>query len=75
MNFGHHPNPAIDFCVEVDRIEGLRHECQVGMVDDTTLLDAVEKAMRFRVGGDVHAVTAKRRLREIEKWARRGAWS
>lgn len=31
MNFGNHPDPAIDFCIEVDGIEGLAADYRAGL--------------------------------------------
>lgn len=32
--FGHHPEPAIDFCIEVEALEGWAYELKVGMRND-----------------------------------------
>lgn len=63
--FGHHPDPADDFCVEVDAIDGLAAEVKVGLQARDTLLRRIDRAMSFRVGGDEYACRAKDRLREI----------
>lgn len=68
--FGHHPDPAIDFCCEVDAIEGLRADVRAGFETSETLSRRVDSAMTFRVGGDQHAVAAKATLRKIEAEAR-----
>ena len=65
MEFGHHPDPAIDFEVEVGAIEGLVYEARVGLADSDAVTARIERAMQFRVGGDAGAVRAKARLREI----------
>lgn len=65
--FGHHPNPAIDFCTEVDCIAGLSYDVGVGLATVGYVLDRVERAMAFTVGGDIPAMAAKDRLREIER--------
>lgn len=66
--FGHHPDPAIDFCHEVDCCENdafdLRGE--VGIELRGALLLRIERAMSFRVGGDAGAVAAKQNLRALE---------
>jgi hypothetical protein len=65
--FGHHPNPAIDFCVEVEALLGEIENRRVGFENGTpsqTELDArIERALSFRVGGDPSAVMAKQQLR------------
>jgi hypothetical protein len=63
--FGHHPDPAIDFCVEVDAIEGIAAEVKVGLADRGAAFDRASRAENFRVGGDPWAVKAMGRLREI----------
>ena len=66
--FGHHPDPAIDFCVEVEEIEAIwTDRCNKFANPDDAALDArVGRALSFRVGGDLHAINAKDRLRRIE---------
>lgn len=65
--FGHHPDPAIDFCIEVECIEGEAYNERVGFpVEGRPLGDRIFYAMSFRVGGDLGAISAKGRLREIE---------
>jgi len=68
--FGHHPDPAIDFCVEVECIEGEHFNIKIGFMEETPTLNElrkrVDRAMGFRVGGDLNAVEAKRLLRGIE---------
>lgn len=66
--FGHHPDPAVDFCVEVDEIEGLVYDARHGLTEYKPVEDRVFKAMRFCVGGDQNAVTAKERLRIAEDY-------
>ena len=63
--FGHHPDPAADFCVEVEVLEGLVYEVGVGLADYEEIFDRVSKALDFRVGGDSHAVAAKQILRRV----------
>jgi hypothetical protein len=67
--FDHHPDPAIDFCCEVEAIIALdydaAHSLAGATVDD--VLKRIDRAMSFRVGGDEHCVRAKQTLREIEK--------
>jgi hypothetical protein len=66
--FGHHPDPAIDFCVEVEEIQSIVHDRSIGFgnPDDATLGDRIFRAMQFNVGGDEGAVRAKALLRQIE---------
>lgn len=64
--FGHHPDPATDFCVEVDAIEGMARDAAVGLIDCADVQKRVDRAMQFTVGGDPLAVSAKYKLRGIE---------
>lgn len=68
--FGHHPDPAIDFCVEVEIIEGEWFNVQMGFENGTPtakeLRQRVDKAMTFNVGGDLNAISAKSLLRKID---------
>lgn len=64
--FGHHPDPAIDFCIEVDCLEGLAHDVGCKLADRVEVSKRISSAMTFTVGGDAHAVAAKGRLRELE---------
>lgn len=68
MTFGHHPDPAVDFCVEVDQIEGEVYDAKHGLVPYQPVEDRVFKAMQFRVGGVPEAVAAKGRLRIAENY-------
>jgi hypothetical protein len=69
--FGHHPDPAIDFCVEVEELESIAEKARLGLAgfgheEDRAGFDArVEKALDFRVGGDEQAVAAKGVLRQL----------
>jgi len=65
MDFGHHPDPTIDFCVEVEEIQAMAQNRKVGFDAEPDLEHRIERAMQFRVGGDVGAVAAKQTLREI----------
>lgn len=65
--FDHHPDPAIDFCVEVETLSGLVYEAQVGMIPAGPVFERIDRAMSFRVGGDLNAMDAKNTLREIER--------
>lgn len=66
--FGHHPDPAIDFCVEVEEIEAIWIDrCnKFANPDDPSLESRVRRAMMFKVGGDIHAINAKDRVRKID---------
>ncbi|MBY2911408.1 hypothetical protein [Rhizobium leguminosarum] len=74
--FGHHPDPAIDFEVEVETIQGSLYDATHG-VDHSTTIDEIRKriakAMEFRVGGDAGAVAAKQMLRGLEMEAAKHA--
>jgi len=69
--FGHHPDAAIDFCIEVEEIEAIAACARLGLTgfgheqDRETLDSRIERAMDFRVGGDAGAVSAKAALRAI----------
>lgn len=63
--FGHHPDPAIDFCCEVDALVALQWEVANRIQPEFKLSDRVAKALEFRVGGDERSVKAKAILREM----------
>jgi hypothetical protein len=67
--FDHHPDPAVDFCIEVEEIVAQHWNLTHGLHAPTAwqLGNRVRRAMDFRVGGDPSAVAAKDQLREIEK--------
>jgi hypothetical protein len=65
--FGHHPDPANDFCVEVEIIEALEYDVSVGRGSLSDLVSRTQMAMTFRVGGDEIAIKAKGRLRQIDE--------
>lgn len=71
--FGHHPKPAIDFCIEVEALEGHLFDAKHGIgkpgheprkIDDE-FRRRVSSAMEFIVGGDQIAIAAKTTLRSI----------
>lgn len=64
--FGHHPNPAIDFEIEVEELIGMGLNRQVGFDLEPDLEERVARAMDFRVGGDPSAMSAKMQLRKLE---------
>jgi len=67
--FGHHPDPAVDFCVEVEILQGQAYEAQVGMIPAAPVVERIDRAMSFRVGGDLNAISAKETLRQCERAA------
>ncbi len=71
--FGHHHEPAIDFCIEVEALEGHLFDAKHGIgkpgheqrrIDDE-FRRRVSSAMDFIVGGDQIAIAAKATLRSI----------
>lgn len=65
--FGHHPDPATDFEVEVQDIEAEVYNASVGFqpLPREVLLTRIDRALDFRVGGVPSCVEAKGVLREI----------
>ncbi|SFV31425.1 hypothetical protein SAMN05216456_1337 [Devosia crocina] len=75
--FDHHPDPAIDFEIEVQSLEARLFDAKgriskPGTAPETvaTVLVDIERAMGFRVGGDPSAVAAKQILRRLESDAK-----
>ena len=66
MEFGHHPEAPVDFCLEVDAIEQETIDRKAGLPANMDLAARIARAMLFRVGGNTRAVAAKRDLRLIE---------
>lgn len=64
--FGHHPDPVVDFCTEVDAIDGMFADLVAGLETQQVVRNRVDRALEFKVGGDAHAVRAKRCLRHID---------
>jgi hypothetical protein len=65
--FGHHPDPAIDFCVEVESLESIVTDKELGLRANELLpLVRFDQAMEFQVGGDASAMKAKFVLRSLE---------
>lgn len=68
--FGHHPDPAIDFCVEVEVLENEALNHSIGFMNDTPsrheIRNRIDRAMTFVVGGDLNAVAAKALLRRLD---------
>lgn len=74
--FGHHPNPAIDFEIEVESLQSRLFDAKHGISKPGTavesivaVLEDIQRAMSFRVGGDEGAVKAKQLLRQLENEA------
>lgn len=70
--FGHHPDPANDFCIEVEAIVGLHFDALHGIskpgTEPITMAEVqqrIDSAMDFTVGGDEIAVKAKATLRTL----------
>lgn len=69
--FGHHPDPACDFCVEVEELEAIAESARLGLTgygheaERETLDERIEEALNFRVGADEIAVNAKAHLRKL----------
>lgn len=64
--FGHHPDPAIDFEVEVGDLVAEAFNADHGMGEREPVVGRVRAAMLFRVGGVPSAVAAKNTLRDLE---------
>lgn len=68
--FGHHPDPAIDFCIESEVIENEWTNIKASFLNGTPTRSEVEDrfrtALEFMVGGDLNAIVAKASLRAIE---------
>lgn len=65
MRFGHHPDAATDFCVEVDELVAMNFNRKHGIGPEPSFEDRHFVAMQFRVGGDLNAVAAKDVLRSL----------
>lgn len=70
--FGHHPEPAIDFEIEVESLIGMAFDAAHGIGKPghaprsrEEVAERISKALDFRVGGDPSCVEAKRLLREL----------
>lgn len=64
--FDHHPDPAIDFEVEVEELIAMAINRRTGFDPEPDLDRRVERAMSFRVGGVPTCVSAKAELRKID---------
>jgi hypothetical protein len=71
--FGHHSNPAIDFCHECEILENEIANNRIGFTNGTPTVDElkprISKALDFNVGGDLEAVGAKIALRRAVRAA------
>jgi len=65
--FDHHPDSAIDFCIEVEQLEGLTFNVERRLDERAPVAQRIERAMDFRVGGDRNAVAATGVLRGLER--------
>lgn len=63
--FGHHPDPAIDYLVEIEEIESMAENRRVGFDQEPELERRVSLALDFNVGGDENCVVAKRALHVV----------
>jgi hypothetical protein len=65
--FGHHPDPAIDFELEVQDLEDEVYNFAVGFqpLPRDELNSRIDRAMNFRVGGDPSCIKAKDALRRL----------
>ncbi len=67
--FGHHPDPVIDFEIEVCDIVGEIKNDLCGIPPAFDIYEHVTKAFAFIVGGDLRAILAKDTLREhVTTW-------
>lgn len=73
--FGHHPDPADDFCIEVDRLEGVAAEVRAEMRPAHDVNEFLGRLVTFEVGGDPRSVAAKKKVRQLvdEFWGS-GLW-
>lgn len=72
--FDHHPDPAIDFCIEVEELMAIATDRRIRFANpsDGELEKRVAAAMDFNVGGDMSAIDAKAELRAIDDMLRQG---
>ncbi len=49
--FDHHPNPAIDYCCEVDALEGMKWDVAAGLDTHEAYRQRLTRALDFNVGG------------------------
>jgi hypothetical protein len=60
--FGHHPDPADDYCVEVECLLGMECNRQVGFDPEPDLERRVTRALDFKAGGSPYALVAREQL-------------
>jgi len=71
--YGHNPDPAIDFLVEIEEIEAIAESARLGLCgfghekDRETLDNRIWSALEFRVGGDEACVVAKEAARKLAR--------
>lgn len=72
--FGWHPDPAIDYCVEVNDLvcEHKNIGYGIGVLTIPELQDRIFKASMFRVGADLDAIEARAELRKLEELSDKG---
>jgi len=63
--YGHHPDPLIDFCVEVECIESLELDVRLGFEKRTQVIERCQRAMEFR-GVSPEFQNAKAILRKLD---------
>jgi len=63
--FGHHPDPAVDFCVEVEEIEAMVYNRSVGFDPEPSLDGRMTAAAGFKDVTDLWTIDAKACLRDL----------
>ncbi len=56
--FGHHSNPATDFCAEVETLESEAMDQNAGAPPRFDLAERADRALQFRVGGNLACIAA-----------------
>jgi hypothetical protein len=64
--FGHHPDPVIDFCVEVEALEAEHADRKAGLPSTMDMEARIFRAMTFRAGVVKEALDAKAALRRLD---------
>lgn len=64
--FDHHPDPAVDYCVEVDALEGMAYDVGVGLASREEFEARIFRASMFRPMIDANALDARRALLALE---------
>ncbi len=67
MTFGHHPDPAVDFCVEVDEIEGMTFNAMHKLDPKKPVEDKIFRASQAGPFIDGNAQKARKRLLVCEQ--------